>query len=401
MRGLFWVIALFAAAVAVAMAGRLNEGYVLIVLPPWRAEISLNFLIVALAVLFVAFYALLRTLALTLGMPKRVQAYRIRRQREKSGLVFQDAVRLLFEGRFGQALKRAGEAYDSGRAPALAALIAARAAQRLGDPERQQTWLARAKEQDVRNEAAALMLEAEMLNESRRFQEALLALDKLQGKLGRHIAAMRLELRARQGIGDWNGVLKLLRHLDKRNALPQEMVRALANKAHLANLARLEDDVQVVANYLRDLSSDERTPEVVLAGTRRLAMLGATLQAQRLIEGLLEQADEDFLWQGELLTLYGSLQGGDEMSRIAQAERWLQQRPENAGLLLALGRMCVRQRLWGKAQSYLEASLAVEDSQAGHLELARLDDRLERVDEANRHYRAAIASQDKAANSRQ
>ena len=401
MRGLFWVIALFAAAVAVAMAGRLNEGYVLIVLPPWRAEISLNFLIVALAVLFVAFYALLRTLALTLGMPKRVQAYRIRRQREKSGLVFQDAVRLLFEGRFGQALKRAGEAYDAGRAPALAALIAARAAQRLGDPERQQTWLARAKEQDVRNEAAALMLEAEMLNESRRFQEALLALDKLQGKLGRHIAAMRLELRARQGIGDWNGVLKLLRHLDKRNALPQEMVRALANKAHLANLARLEDDVQVVANYLRDLSSDERTPEVVLAGTRRLAMLGATLQAQRLIEGLLDQADEDFLWQGELLTLYGSLQGGDEMSRIAQAERWLQQRPEDAGLLLALGRMCVRQRLWGKAQSYLEASLSVEDSQAGHLELARLDDRLERVDEANRHYRAAIASQDKAANSRQ
>lgn len=401
MRGLFWVIALFTAAVAVAMAGRLNEGYVLIVLPPWRAEISLNFLIVALAVLFVAFYALLRTLALTLGMPKRVLAYRVRRQREKSGLVFQDAVRLLFEGRFGQALKRAGEAYDAGRAPALAALIAARAAQRLGDPERQQTWLARAKEQDVRNEAAALMLEAEMLNESRRFQEALLALDKLQGKLGRHIAAMRLELRARQGIGDWNGVLKLLRHLDKRNALPQEMVRALANKAHLANLARLEDDVQVVANYLRDLSSDERTPEVVLAGTRRLAMLGATLQAQRLIEGLLDQADEDFLWQGELLTLYGSLQGGDEMSRIAQAERWLLQRPEDAGLLLALGRMCVRQRLWGKAQSYLEASLSVEDSQAGHLELARLDDRLERVDEANRHYRAAIASQDKAANSRQ
>lgn len=401
MRGLFWVIALFAAAVAVAMAGRLNEGYVLIVLPPWRAEVSLNFLIVALLVLFVAFYALLRTLALTLGMPKRVQDYRSRRQREKSGVVFQDAVRLLFEGRFGQALKRAGEAYDSGRAPALAALIAARAAQRLGDPERQQTWLARAKQQDVRNEAAALMLEAEMLNESRRFQEALLALDKLQGKLGRHIAAMRLELRARQGIGDWNGVLKLLRQLDKRDALPQEMVRALANKAHLANLTRLEDDVQVVANYLRDLSTDERTPEVVLAGTRRLAMLGAAPQAQRLIEGLLDRAEDDFLWQGELLALYGSLQGGDEMSRIAMAERWLQQRPEDAGLLLALGRMCVRQRLWGKAQSYLEASLSVEDSQAGHLELARLDDRLQRVDEANQHYRAAIASQDKEANTSQ
>ena len=57
---------------------------------------------------------------------------------------------------------------------------------------------------------------------------------------------------------------------------------------------------------------------------------------------------------------------------------------------LALGRMCARQRLWGKAQSYLEASLAVEETQAGHLELARLGDQLERVDEANRHYRAAV-----------
>lgn len=401
MKGLFWVIALFAAAVAVAMAGRLNDGYVLIVLPPWRVEVSLNFLIIALLLAFIAFYALLRTLALTLGVPKRVQEYRIRRQRERSGVVFQDAVRLLFEGRFGQALKRAGEAYDSGRAPALAALIAARAAQRLGDPERQQAWLARAKHQDARNEAAALMLEAEMLNEARRFQEALLALEKLQGKLGRHIAAMRLELRARQGIGDWNGVLKLLRQLAKRDALPEEMVSALANKAHLANLARLENDVQLIANYLRDLSADERTPEVVLAGTRRLAILGAAPQAQRLIEGLLDRAEDDLPWQAELLALYGSLQGGDEMSRIAMAEQWLQQRPHDADLLLALGRMCVRQRLWGKAQSYLEASLSVEDSQAGHLELARLGDRLARVDEANRHYRAAIAAQDQVINTNQ
>ena len=112
---------------------------------------------------------------ITLGMPSRVIAYRKRRQREKSGQMFQDAVRFLFEGRFGQALKRAGEAYEAGRAPALAALIAARAAQRLGEPARQQEWLEKAKQQDVRNEAATLMLEAEMYNEERRFAEALAA----------------------------------------------------------------------------------------------------------------------------------------------------------------------------------------------------------------------------------
>ena len=62
------------------------------------------------------------------------------------------------------------------------------------------------------------------------------------------------------------------------------------------------------------------------------------------------------------------------------------------GLLLALGRMCARQRLWGKAQSYLEASLGLAQSQAAHLELARLLEQLGQTDAANQHYRAAVAA---------
>lgn len=389
MRGLFWVVALFALAVAVALGASMNDGYVLIVLPPWRVEVSLNFLLLALLLAFVVFYALLRALSLTFGMPRRVAEYRRRRQREKSGQIFQDAVRFLFEGRFGQALKRAGEAYEAGRAPALAALIAARAAQRLGEPKRQQEWLDKAKQQDARNESATLMLEAEMLNEARRFDEALLVLQRLQQREGRHIAALRLELRARQGSGDWDGALKLLRQLAKRDALPADMVRPLATKAHLANLARCGEDRDALIAYLRQVPADERGVEVVLAAAKGLAAAAADGEAQRLIEGMLDQDDEE-VWQSELVAIYGRLGGGDQMSRIARAETWLRQRPDHAGLLLALGRMCVRQRLWGKAQSYLEASLSVEETQAGHLELARLGDQLERVDEANRHYRAAV-----------
>lgn len=67
----------------------------------------------------------------------------------------------------------------------------------------------------------------------------------------------------------------------------------------------------------------------------------------------------------------------------------MRRHPEDARLLEALGRMCLRQRLWGKAQSYLEAALAVDPSQQGHLELARLFDQLQRADEANKHYRAS------------
>ena len=388
MKGLFWVLALFAAAVAVALGARMNDGYVLLAVPPYRAEISLNLFLLALALTFLGVYALLRALAFTFGLPARARRYRAHRARERASQVFQDAVRLLFEGRFGQALKRAGEAHEAGTAPGLSALIAARAAQRMREGGKQQDWMEKAKASDPRTEAATLMLEAEMMNEARSFDEALAALGRLQEKQGRHIAALRLELRARQGIGDWNGVLKLLRQLAKRDALPVEVVRETRTLAHLGNIARLARQTPQLIEYLRSLPVEERGQRVVLAAARALVAAGVATEAQKLIEAVLDATAHDE-WQRELLAIYGRLEGGDQLARIARAEAWLRQYPDDALLLKALGRMCFRQRLWGKAQSYLEASLAVAPTQQAHLELARLFDQLERADEANKHYRAS------------
>lgn len=388
MKGLFWVLALAGLAVAAALGARLNDGYLLLVVPPWRVEVSLNLFIIALLGLFLAFYAALRILAATFGLPQRVRDYRARRQRDQAGLVFQDAVRLLFEGRFGQAMKKAAEAHGNGTAPGLSALIAARAAQRMREPEKQQYWLEHAKTDDPRTEAATLMLEAEMANEERRFADALAALGRLQGKLGRHIAALRLELRARQGTGDWEGVLKLVRQLAKRDALPAEVVREIRTQAHLAGIARRRSDQGQLAAYLRDIPEEERGRRVVLAAARALAAIEADADTQKLIETALEQGDGDN-WQPELAAIYGRLTGGDQTARIARAEAWLRQHPDDGVLLMALGRMCQRQRLWGKAQSYLEASLSVAPSQEGHLALARLLDQLDKPDDANKHYRAS------------
>ena len=388
MKGLFWILALFGLAVAVALGARLNDGYVLLVFPPYRAEVSLNLFVLALIGLFLSLYIASRALAVTFGLPQRVRQYRERRHLEKAGQVFQDAVRLLFEGRFGQALKKANEAYEAGTARGLSALIAARAAQRMRESEKQQDWMARAMSDDPRNEAATLMLEAEMMNESRRFSEALVALDRLQNKQGRHIAALRLELRARQGVGDWDGVLKLTRQLAKRDALPAEVVREIRTQAHLGNIAKRADDELQLTAYLRALPVEERGQRVVLAAARALVAQGADGEAQKLIEAVLDATDNDG-WQSELLGIYGRLSGGELTGRIAKAEAWLRSHPDDARLLDALGRMCLQQRLWGKAQSYLEASLAVEPTQQAHLELARLADQLERPEEANKHYRAS------------
>ena len=59
-------------------------------------------------------------------------------------------------------------------------------------------------------------------------------------------------------------------------------------------------------------------------------------------------------------------------------------------MLLLLGKLCVRQELWGKAQSYLEASLSVEITYQAHLELAKLCEGMDKPDLARRHYRSSL-----------
>jgi HemY protein len=58
-------------------------------------------------------------------------------------------------------------------------------------------------------------------------------------------------------------------------------------------------------------------------------------------------------------------------------------------LLLVLGRFCLQKQLWGKAQSYFEASLSLKPSRAAHIALAKLLDQLEQPALATKHFRAA------------
>ena len=58
MRWIFWILGLFALAVAVALALRFNDGYALFVWPPYRVELSLNLLALTLGGLGSAVYGI-------------------------------------------------------------------------------------------------------------------------------------------------------------------------------------------------------------------------------------------------------------------------------------------------------------------------------------------------------
>src|SRR5205823_11570749 len=84
MRALFWVLAVFAAAVALVILGRVGAGYVMFVYPPYRVELSLPFFVVASLAGFVLLYAAMRLLGHAVSLPTYVRAYRSRRRRERA-----------------------------------------------------------------------------------------------------------------------------------------------------------------------------------------------------------------------------------------------------------------------------------------------------------------------------
>jgi HemY protein len=113
--------------------------------------------------------------------------------------------------------------------------------------------------------------------------------------------------------------------------------------------------------------------------------LGRGAEAQTIIAQSLEST-----WDAELVALYSELPGRDGVRQIELAEGWLEGHPRDAALLFTLGRLCAKQALWGKAQSYLEASLSVEPTYNAHLELARLNEKLGNTEAAGRHYRESL-----------
>jgi HemY protein len=392
MKSLFWLLAVFAAAVALVILGRVEAGYVLFIYPPWRVEMSILLFAVALLALFIALYALVRVSGHALGLPATVRAYRARRRNERATAALAAALQAYYEGRYARAEKEAAVAFENGPTPGVAALLAARAAHQLRDFERRETWFERAVAAGESVQTAQIMSLAEIALDERDFIGARNALRGLQGS-ARHIASMRLLLRAERGAGAWEEVLRLSTQLAKRDAIAPALAEEYKLQATIELLARSADDAGAFERRWRTLAeADQRQPRIAVAAARHANTLGNATLARSILEQAL--AEE---WSTPLVRLYGELSRGldaaaraeEARARIERAERWLAERNRDAELLSALGRLCAEAELWGKARNFLEAALSFEETRTAHLELARLAEKLGDVQEAQRHFRRA------------
>ena len=386
MRFLFWFLLLAVVAVVVALAVKLNAGYAMLVAPPYRVELSLNLFLVLLVGGFFALYFLIRVITRTIQVPRSVRVWRRQQKLERARAKQDGAVVALLEGRYGKARQQAEEALAIPGSSGLNAIVAARAALDVRDFEGAEALLKRPDAQASSLAVPRLMLSAESSLEQGEPRDALRVLNKLRKEAGMHTAALRLELRALQAAAQWTDIPPLLDQLVRRKVFDAGQAEYVRVSAQSEQLKLLAHDAAGLRDYWARLSEATRThPKIARAAARSFMQLGGEREAADILKQSLDRE-----WDSDLVELYGECHLSDATRQLEQAERWLPSHNQDAVLLRVLGTLCQRQQLWGKAQTYLEASLGVDNTWRAHLALGEMLGRLGRDAEANAHFVAAL-----------
>lgn len=385
MKYLFWILLLFGAAVALATASH-NPAYVLLVYPPYRIELSLTLFVVLFILTFIFAYGLIRLTLAAIHLPSYVRTYRLERAQSKGRKLLDDALIAFFEGRYAAAENASAHAMELGSTSALHPIIAARAAHELREFDKRDAYLADAKSKTVGENTMRLIAKTEFQLSQKQPQSALNSLKELSDSgIRRHVGSLSLELKAQQQARNWDAVLDVVTQLEKRNAIDKVVSEQLRQQAWLEKLRGQTQDIAALRALWKSIPREFKyRGKIAAAAAQAFCKLGEGQSAQQLLTESLNAQ-----WDSELAALLGDCHSGDVVAQIEQAERWLKEHNDDAGLLLALGKLCLHQKLWGKAQNYLDASISLKPCYAAYTALGQFAEKMGKHEQALANFQKA------------
>ncbi|MET0330971.1 MAG: heme biosynthesis HemY N-terminal domain-containing protein [Dyella sp.] len=353
-----------------------DPGYVLLRMRGWTVETTL----VAAVVLLALAWALLSGLWYLAQWPFGMLS---RRHRRLSSRRLGDGLIALTEGRNGDAERDLTRAARLRVLHAPALLAAAEAAARRGELKRALEALDQASQSAPQ---AARVLRARLLRRDGKPAEALALLAPEADNASLTPGGWRELALAALASGNPRRAREALAPLQKSGALGTRGYAALEARVLAAVLVNASDAVALNAAWSQLSKAQRRQPAAIDSYARRAAGFGAVLPAMDEVESALRRE-----WSPLLIETYGALGENDLDARLHRAEAWLDAHPNDAALLLTLGRMCVRLQVWGKARQYLERSLALNPTSGAWEALGDTMAGLGEPLPAQRCYRNALA----------
>ncbi|MEW5667173.1 heme biosynthesis protein HemY [Pseudomonas putida] len=362
-----------AAALGIAVAK--HSGYVLISYGGFRYQSGLWAALAGILAVVLLLWLLRYLVGLVLTSSGVVNPWSRRNRSRRIRLAIEQGQLDLAEGRWASAQRHLHRAAEAERQPLLYYLGAARAANEQGRTEDSDNLLERALERQPQAELAIALTHAQLQMDRGENDEALETLLAMQERHPHNGQVLRLLQRLYVERGDWSALIRLMPDLRKGKVLPAAELAALEQRAWGQNLSlattRGEDAHsarQSLERAWQQLTAAQRQePQLVLAYAEQLRQVGAQNEAEQVLRTALKRD-----YESHLARLYGLVRGDDPVRQLQTAEGWLKAHPQDASLLLTLGRLSLQNRLWGKARDYLESSLRMERNPEACAELARL-----------------------------
>ena len=329
-----WILLAAAGALLAWMALGADHGRVLVRYGGYDYSTTLvNAIAIALGIAVV-----LGVLWWLLGLPFRTWS---RRRDQQSRASLGEGLDALHQGRYSDADRLLARAVQEQHAEPAARVAAAHAAHARGDLSRARSELDAFGE---RHPASRAIAAAELALADGRPTDALVALDAPAAQpLPPRGLALRAEAMATSGQAAQ--AYELLGPLRRQQALTDAELSAREVRWAAAMLGEARDS-NALASHWEALPKQLRTePAVAAAYADRAAALGWDEAACKALEQALAAN-----WDDGLAARYGSLPLGRPEHRAAVCERWLQQHPDSAPLLLSRARLSAQARQWQQAE---------------------------------------------------
>ena len=348
-----------------------DPGYLLLKYAGFSIETNLALAIVTIICVVALIHLAWKILHSVWRLPDMVKRQSQNSRFEKSRRLLNQGLIDLIEGRFRQAEINLIKLVEHSENPLLHYLVAARAAQMQGKYEQRDTYLKAAHEARPDAEIAIGVTQAELQLAHRQTEQALATLLHLNNIAPRHDHIAVLLAKVYYQLKDWQPLLELLPNAHKKKIIPNQRLKKMeadARKGILSSLAASGDVKALQQAWHKTPKSQQIDTDLLLHYVTLMHEITGQISDVEAV--LVKSLDQH--WDDRLVEIYGRSDTGNVSRQLKQAEAWLTHDNQNENLLLALGRICMRARLWGKAQGYLEAASSIRPTPACYLALAEL-----------------------------
>ena len=366
------VVLLIAALLGMAVAE--DPGYLLIAWRNMSVETSIWVGLAFLLALWLLVGLLRAVVRLINASSRRVNPWSRHNRARRANQVTTRGLLEFAEGHWANSLRLLRRSAPHADQPLINYLAAARAAHEIEDYRESDNLLREAYETTPQADVAIAVTQAQLQIARGQLEQALATLTRLRKEHPKHLYALKLMGQLYLRLEDWEQLEQLLPELRRHRLHSETDQLELERRVYTALLTQAgqRTDGQTAGNPVSSVwehlpKSLKQDAALLETYCLQLRASGAEVHAEKVLREALGQFYND-----RLVHIYGLVRGADPARQLSTAERWLADHSHDATLLLALGRLALRNHLWGKAREYLEGSFANRRNIQTCAELVRL-----------------------------